>query len=62
MRTLVEDVVREGEEKSAKKNSFTPPPPGANDLLLHENKGLRKAFTTKKRHKNKGKTLNLQQR
>ena len=33
-----------------------------NELLHHENKGLREAVSTKKKHKNKGKTLDLQQR
>jgi hypothetical protein len=63
MRTLAEDVVREGEEKSAKKITLSLYYLEVqNDLLLHENKGLRKALTTKKKHKNKGKTLDLQQR
>jgi hypothetical protein len=57
----VEDVVREGEEKSAKKITLSLLQVH-NDLLLHENKGLGKALTTKKKHKNKGKTLDLQQR
>ncbi|KAF2000574.1 hypothetical protein P154DRAFT_545624 [Amniculicola lignicola CBS 123094] len=33
-----------------------------NELLYHENSGLREALTTKSRHKNKGKALDLQQR
>jgi hypothetical protein len=58
MRTLVEDVLREGEEKTTKK--ITPSLNHLqvqNDLLLHENKSLRKVLTTKKKHKKKGKTL-----
>jgi hypothetical protein len=63
MRTLVEDVVREGEEKSAKKITHSLCHLQVqNDLLLHENKGLHMALTTKKKHKKKGKTLDLQQR
>jgi hypothetical protein len=60
MRTLVEDVLREGEEKTTKK--ITPSLNHLqvqNDLLLHENKSLRKVLTTKKKHKKKGKTLDL---
>jgi hypothetical protein len=33
-----------------------------NELLQHENKGLREALTTKRKHKKKGKVLNLKQR
>ena len=33
-----------------------------NELLKHENKGLREALSHKKKHKKKGKALNLQQR
>jgi hypothetical protein len=63
MRALVEDVVKEGEEKSAKKITLSLHHLQVqNNLLLYENKGLRKALTTKKKHKNKGKTLDLQQR
>jgi hypothetical protein len=33
-----------------------------NNLLIYKNKGLREALATKKKHKNKSKTLNLLQR
>jgi regulator of replication initiation timing len=33
-----------------------------NELLTDENKGLRKALDTKKKHNKKGKVLDLQQR
>jgi hypothetical protein len=33
-----------------------------NELLNHENNGLREALSAKKRHKKKGKVLDLQQR
>ena len=60
IRTLVEDVVREGEEKRAKKITLSLHHLQVqNDLLLHENEGLRKVLTTKKKHKKKVKTLDL---
>jgi hypothetical protein len=63
MRTLLEDVVREGEKKSAKKITLSLYHLQVqNDLLLHENKGLHEALTTEKKHTQKGKTLDLQQR
>jgi hypothetical protein len=55
MRTLVEDVVRQGEEKSAKKPTFSLHHfQVQNNLLLHKNEGLRKTLTAKKKHNGKG--------
>jgi hypothetical protein len=60
---LVENVVREGDEKSAKKITLSLHHLQVqNDLLLPENVGLREALPTKKKHKKKGNTLNCQQR
>jgi hypothetical protein len=56
----VEDVVREGEEKSAKKITLSLYDLQVqNDLLLHKNKGLCYVLTTKRKHKKKVKTIDL---
>jgi hypothetical protein len=56
-------ILLAGEEKSAKKITLSLHHLQVqNDLLPHEDKGLHNVLTTKKKHKKKGKTLDLQQR
>jgi hypothetical protein len=63
MRSIVEAAIKEGAEKKGKKITLSLSHLQAqNDLLEAENKGLRHALNTKKKHKEKNKPLDLQQR
>jgi hypothetical protein len=62
LRGLVQSVVKPGAEKEAKKlTDLLHRKQVKVELLEHENKGLREAVLLKKKHKNKSKTLPLQQ-
>jgi hypothetical protein len=59
----MEQVVRDGQEQKAQKiTTSLHHLQVQNELLLHENEGLKYALTTKKKHKKKSKVLDLQQR
>ncbi|KAF1961300.1 hypothetical protein CC80DRAFT_488609 [Byssothecium circinans] len=63
MRLIVEAAIKDGAEKKGKKITLSLHHLQVqNDLLQHENNGLRHALTTKEKHKKKSKALNLQQR
>jgi hypothetical protein len=63
MRSIVEDAVKDGAEKIGRKITLSlHHMQMQNQLLEDENKGLRHALSTKKKHKKKSNTLDLQQR
>ncbi|KAF1950452.1 hypothetical protein CC80DRAFT_496873 [Byssothecium circinans] len=63
MRLIVEAAIKDGAEKKGKKITLSLHHLQVqNDLLQHENNGLRHALTTKEKHKKKSKALDLQQR
>lgn len=63
MREVVQSVLKEGEEKKGNKITRSLHHLQVqNELLHHENQGLREALTTKKKHMQKRKTPDLQQR
>jgi hypothetical protein len=63
MERLVRSAVRDTTAEDSKLLSQTLHSLAAqNELLHHENKGLREALTVKRRHKKRGKPLDLQQR
>jgi hypothetical protein len=62
IRGLIQSVVQGGAEKEAKQLTHSLHNLEVqNELLHHENQGLRQALTTKTKHKKKGKALSLQQ-
>lgn len=63
MISVIEDVVKDGAEKMGKKITLSLHHLQVqNQLLEDENRGLRYALNTKKKHKKKSSTLDLQQR
>ena len=63
LRNLFDAAVKDGSEVKAKQLSASLHSLQVqNELLRHENGGLRSALTTKKKHKTKSKPLDLQQR
>jgi hypothetical protein len=63
IRRVMEQVVRDGQEQKAQKiTASLHHLQIQNELLLHENEGLKHALTTKKKHKKESKVLDLQQR
>jgi hypothetical protein len=63
IRRVLEQVVRDGQQQKAQKiTASLHHLQVQNELLLHENEGLKYALTTKKKHKKKSKVLDLQQR
>ncbi|KAL5371189.1 hypothetical protein DPSP01_014786 [Paraphaeosphaeria sporulosa] len=63
IRRVVEQVVKDGEQRKAQKIAESVHHlQVTNELLREENNGLQKALKLKQMHKKKGKVLNLQQR